>query len=155
MKLLNLPFWDAFVNFTGFSDIGMYWLSVLLLLLCLALIGLIIGAIYQSIYDSIDEKNPIIKTLKGTLIDKVYIGSQRSTGTGTTLIPNSNGGLGVGIISTTSYSSEQFLFFVEVDRVYKVSVDMQDFYKNEEGDKVDIDIFIGKLSNKIFHIQLA
>jgi hypothetical protein len=87
-----------------------------------------------------------IQTLSGELIDKRYMGEQTTSGTGTAIMPNMSGGVGFGIISGSSHTDEEFLFFIKADKIYKTEVDMQQFYSYKIGDRISFEVKIGGLS---------
>lgn len=160
MILLQLPFWDFFKKIweSEFSpllfDTGDY-LVCLSVSLCLVVITAIIGwLIYSSIYGYVDKKRSTKKILFGELVDKKYIGEKYSSGMGTAVIPNTSGSVGIGLVSTSSHSDEKFLFFVKSDKVYKMKVDMQQFYSKKIGEKVRFEVRIGGLSKDEINIEL-
>jgi len=158
MIFLNLPFWDFFKSFSPFygefreSD---YWVMMLLAFLALCIVALIVFAIYCLIYGYIDKKRAVTLYNTGVLIDKKYVGEYDSTSTGTVIMPNSNGGVGVGMTSSTSHSPERFLFFVKQEGVHKIEVDMDNYYAYKTGDKVKFEMLVGGLSNEVLEINLV
>ena len=161
MKILQLPFWNFFkeiwqdeFKYLDFST-GYYLVCVLIFLLTLVLIGIICWLIYAAFYSYFDSRSSTKQTLWGELIDKRYIGEQSSSGTGTAVIPNANGGVGVGLVSTSSHSDEEFLFFVKADKVYKIEVDMQQFYGSNIGEKISFEVTTGGLSKEEIEVQLV
>lgn len=159
MNLLQLPFWDFFkwiwkdlLSFTIF-DTFEYWSCAIILLLILFVIVVFASIIYLAIYDYFDKKSSTKKDLSGILIDKKYIGEQSSSGTGTAIIPNTSGGVGIGIVSTSSHSDEEFLLFVKADKVYKIEVDMQQYYSKNINEKIKFEVTIGGLSHSQLDIQ--
>lgn len=161
MKLLQLPFWDFFKNIWQGEDkylefgTGEYWICILLSVCILAVIGLIGWLIYRGIYGYFDKRSSTKETLSGELVDKRYIGEQYSSGVGTAVIPNTSGGVGIGLVSTSSHRDEEFLFFVKADKVYKMEVDMQQFYGKNVGEKVRFEITTGGLSKDELDVQLV
>lgn len=161
MKLLQLPFWNFFKNIWQgeFSSldfgVGEYWICVLLALLILLAAGLLIWIIYSVIYDYFDKRSSTKETLSGELVDKRYMGEQSSSGVGTAVIPNTSGGVGIGLVSTSSHNDEEFLFFVKADKVYKIEVDMQQFYGKNVGEKVRFEVTTGGLSKDELDVKLA
>ena len=139
--------WQSEYKYLPFDN-GEYWLCILLSLAILSAAGLIIWLIYGGIYDYFDNRSATIETLTGELIDRRYIGEQTSSGTGTAILPNTNGGVGLGLVSTSSHSDEEFLFFIKADKVYKVEVDMQQFYAYKIGDKIRFELKRGGLSKE-------
>lgn len=159
MQLLKLPLYDFYKNLwngDGYDvfDVEIYWISVFITLLIVFGVVVLIAAIYNSIYDAIDKKRSTIETLSGVLVDRRYMGEQTTTGSGTVVMPNSNGGVGVGVVSTTSHSDEKFMFFIKADKVYKAEVDMQQFYNFNIGDKVRFEVKIGGLSKEELSIEV-
>lgn len=161
MKLLQLPFWNFFkelwegeYKYLEFGA-GEYWLCIFLFILILSLIGLIVCLIYGGIYDYFDNRSSTKETLSGELVDKRYIGEQSSSGVGTAVIPNTRGGVGIGLVSTNSHSDEEFLFFVKADKVYKMEVDMQQFYDKNVGEKVRFEVTTGGLSKDELDVELV
>lgn len=157
MNFLKLPLWDflkGFDDYPQYFDTGTYWLYLFLSVLFLLLAVLTIWFIYHLIYKHIDQKRSTKEAISGELIDKRYVGEQSSSGTGTVVMPNSNGGIGVGVVSTSSHSAEEFLFFVKADQIYKMQVDMQQFYGKAIGDKVRFELIIGGLSKDTLDIEL-
>lgn len=158
MILLNLPFWDFFKSLSPYPeyfDNGDYWLHVTLSITILAAIVLIIFGIYSLIYYYRDRSKSTYENLVGQLVDKKYIGEFTSTSSGTAVIPNSDGGVGIGVTSSTSHSPEKFLLFVSADQVYKIQVGMQEFYKKNIGDRIEFKIRIGGLSGEILETELV
>lgn len=129
-------------------------MELLLNFVLLAVGVILIYAAYEFIYDYVDSKFSSTETLSGELIDKRYKGEESSSGVGTAVVPSANGGVGVGIVSTSSYSPEEFLFFVRADKVYKIEVDMQKFYNKNLGEKLKFELTIGKFSNDILSTNL-
>jgi hypothetical protein len=160
MKLLQLPFWDFFKSLWGeeyqsYFDNESYWMTAFMIFIAAVLVSLIAWGVYGWVHDMIDNKRSTKEVLEGELIDKVYIGSQSSSGTGTAIIPNTNGGVGIGVVSTSSYSAEQFLFFIKANnRIYKVPVSMEHYYQGEVGIALDFEITIGGLTRNILKIEL-
>jgi hypothetical protein len=161
MKQLQLPFWNFFKElFQGQwksldFGVGEYWVCVLLALLILLAAGLIVWIIYLGIYGYFDKRSSTKETLSGELVDKRYIEEQSSSGVGTAVIPNISGGVGIGLVSTSSHSDEEFLFFVKADKVYKMEVDMQQFYDKNVGEKVRFEVTTGALSKDELNIELV
>lgn len=158
MKLLQLPFWDFFKsldNYPQYFDKETYWMYVFIAFLCLCVIGLIGWLIYSGIYGYFDKRSSTKEILSGELVDKRYIGEQSSSGVGTAVIPNTSGGVGIGLFSTSSHSDEEFLFFVKADKVYKMEVDMQQFYGKNVGEKVRFEVTIGGLSKDELDVELV
>lgn len=161
MKLLQLPLWDFFkeiweeqYKYLEFGT-GEYWICILLSVLMLVVIGLIGSLIYTGIYGYFDKRSSTKETLSGELVDKRYISEQYSSGVGTAVIPNTSGGVGIGLVSTSTYSDEEFLFFVKVDKIYKIEVDMQQFYGKNVGEKVRFEVTIGGLSKDELDVELV
>ena len=151
MKYLKLPLWDFFKSiddYPRFFDKETYWLYVFITFLCLCAAGLIVLLIYRVVYNYFDKRSSTEEILSGELIDKRYIGEQSSSGTGTAVLPNTSGGMSVGLVSTSSHSDEEFLFFVRVDKIYKTGVDMQQFYKYNIGERIRIKVKTGGLSKE-------
>lgn len=158
MKLLQLPFWDFFKSlddYPQYFDKETYWLYVILAFLCLCAIGLIVFLIYSCIYKYFDKRSSTKETLSGELVDKRYIGEQFSSGFGTAVIPNTSGGVGIGLVSTSSHSDEEFLFFVKADKVYKMEVNMQQFYGKNVGEKVMFEVTTGGMSKDELNVELV
>jgi len=161
MNLLQLPFWNFFKEIWQgeFSSLnfgaGEYWLCVFLAFLILVVIGLIGWLIYSVIYGYFDKRSSTKETLFGELVDKKYIGEQSSSSVGTAVIPNASGGVGIGLVSTSSHSDEEFLFFVKADKVYKMEVDMQQFYGKNVGEKVRFEVTTGGLSKDELNVELV
>lgn len=156
--ILNLPLWDFFKGmdkYPEYFDTETYWLCVFISLCLLALVGLAIWGIYDVIHARFDIKSSTKTHLTGELVDKRYVGEQSTSGSGTAIVPNSSGGVGVGIVSTSSHSDEEFLFFVKADKIYKIEVDMQQFYNRKIGDKLNIEVTIGGLTKKELEANLA
>lgn len=161
MTLLNLPFWSfyekiyksdyPYLNF----DTSDYWFYVFITLLFLAILAIIIGMIYSGIYDARDKRKSTKQILIGELIDKKYVGEQSSSGVGTAVLPNTSGGVSVGVISTSSSSEEEFILFIRADKVYKINCDMQTFYSKNIGDKIQFEVTIGGLSNEQLDVELC
>jgi hypothetical protein len=161
MKLLQLPFWNFFKEIWEgeFSQLefgtGEYWVCILLSVCILAVIGLIGSLIYSGIYGYFDKRSSTKETLSGELVDKRYIGEQSLSGVGTAVIPNTSGGVGIGLVSTSSHSYEEFLFFVKADKVYKMEVDMKQFYSKNVGEKVRFEVTTGGLSKDELDVELV
>jgi len=158
MKLLQLPFWDFFKsldNYPQYFDKETYWMYAIVSILILLVIGLILWLIYVGIYSYFDCRSSTTETLSGELVDKRYIGEQSSSGVGTAVIPNTSGGVGIGLVSTSSHSDEEFLFFVKADKVYKMEVDMQQFYGKNIGEKVRFEVTTGGLSKDELGVELV
>ncbi len=158
MKLLQLPFWNFFKsldNYPQFFDNETYWMYVLGSILILLVISITLWLIYNGIYIYFDKRRSTKEILSGELIDKRYIGEQSSSGVGTTVIPNTSGGVGIGLVSTSSHSDEEFLFFVKADKVYKMEVDMQQFYGKNVGEKVRFEVTTGGLSKDELDVELV
>lgn len=160
MTLLNLPFWNFYerifkseYHYLDF-DTTDYWFYVFITLLFLAIIAIIIWMIYSGIYDARDKRKSTKQILVGELIDKKYIGEQSSSGVGTAVLPNTSGGLSVGVISTSSSSEEEFILFIRADKVYKINCDMQTFYSKNIGDKIQFEVTIGGLSHGQLGVEL-
>jgi hypothetical protein len=115
----------------------------LVVILILLVISITLWLIYNGIYIYFDKRRSTKEILSGELIDKRYIGEQSSSGVGTAVIPNTSGGVGIGLVSTSSHSDEEFLFFVKADKVYKMEVDMQQFYGKNVGEKVRFEVTTG------------
>jgi hypothetical protein len=158
MKLLQMPFWDFFKsldNYPQYFDKEIYWLYAVLSILILIVIGLIVWLICGIIYNYFDNRSSTKETLTGGLVDKRYIGEQSSSGVGTAVIPTTSGGVGVGLVSTSSHSDEEFLFFVKADKVYKMEVDMQQFYCKNAGEMVMFEVTTGGLSKEELNVELV
>jgi hypothetical protein len=158
MKLLQLPFWNFFKsldNYPQFFDNETYWMYVLGSILILLVISITLWLIYNGIYIYFDKRRSTKEILSGELIDKRYIGEQSSSGVGTAVIPNTSGGVGIGLVSTSSHSDEEFLFFVKADKVYKMEVDMQQFYGKNVGEKVRFEVTTGGLSKDELDVELV
>ncbi len=130
----------------------MYVLGSILILL---VISITLWLIYNGIYIYFDKRRSTKEILSGELIDKRYIGEQSSSGVGTAVIPNTSGGVGIGLVSTSSHSDEEFLFFVKADKVYKMEVDMQQFYGKNVGEKVRFEVTTGGLSKDELDVELV
>jgi MFS superfamily sulfate permease-like transporter len=152
MTLLNLPFWEqikAMQDHPAYFDTKMYWLTVSMLVVLSILVGMILGMIISAIYSAIDQRTASTVLSMGTIIDKKYVGETNTSGTGTAIIPNSSGGVGVGIVSTSQHQDEQWLVFVNDGReICKIESNMQQFYSLEVGAKVTIENKIGGLTHK-------
>ena len=158
MKLLQLPFWNFFKsldNYPQFFDNETYWMYVLGSILILLVISITLWLIYNGIYIYFDKRRSTKEILSGELIDKRYIGEQSSSGVGTAVIPNTSGGVGIGLVSTSSHSDEEFLFFVKADKVYKMEVDMQQFYGKNVGEKVRFEVTTCGLSKDELDVELV
>lgn len=158
MKLLQLPFWNFFKsldNYPQFFDNETYWMYVIGSILILLVISITLWLIYNGIYIYFDKRRSTKEILSGELIDKRYIGEQSSSGVGTAVIPNTSGGVGIGLVSTSSHSDEEFLFFVKADKVYKMEVDMQQFYGKNVGEKVRFEVTTGGLSKDELDVELV
>jgi hypothetical protein len=110
----ELPLYNFFKSMDSnpeYFDKADYWLDVLFCFLMFIVVIIIIWFIYYVIYSYFDKRSSTKEILTGTLIDKHYVGEQS----------------GVGVISTSSHSDEEFLFFVQSDKVYKIKCDMQQF----------------------------
>lgn len=156
MRLLKLPLWDFFKDISGYPqyfDTELYWIFAVLSIILFIITFIILWIIYRGIYHYLDKKGSVKETVLGELIDKKYIGEMNYSGSGTAIIPNNSGGIGVGVVSTSSHSDEQFLFFVNSEQVYKLEVDMQSFYKKEIGDEIMFAITVGGLSKKIIKVE--
>ncbi len=131
------------------------WLTIPFVgILVIILFGLIGHLIYNGIYDYFDWKKSTKETLSGELIDKRYLGEQYSPGNRIPFVSTINGGVTVGSISTSSYSDEEFLFFVRSDKVYKIEVDMQQFYDKNIGDKIKFEVVTGRFSKEELELNL-
>ena len=130
----------------------MYVLGSILILL---VISITLWLIYNGIYIYFDKRRSTKEILSGELIDKRYIGEQSSSGVGTAVIPNTSGGVGIGLVSTSSHSDEEFLFFVKADKVYKMEVDMQQFYGKNVNKKVRFEVTTGGLSKDELDVELV
>jgi hypothetical protein len=140
MKLLQLPFWNFFkelwegeYKYLKF-DTGEYWVCILLSVSILAVIVLIGLLIYSGIYRYFDNRSSTKETLSGELIEKRYIGEKSSSGVG---------------------SDEGFLFFVKADKVYKMEVDMQQFYGKNVGEKARFEVTTGGMSKDELDVELV
>lgn len=131
-----------------------YWLTVFLMFLWLLIAIGILMALYWGIHWIIDSRTATTSILTGTVIDKKYIGEQSQSGVGTAIVPSTSGGVGVGIVSTSSRSSEQFIFFVKADKIYKIDVDMQVYYSINIGNNVSFELRLGGLSKDELDIKL-
>jgi len=151
MTLLELPFYETFKSwgkYPQYFDKTDYWLQVVIILLIALAAAIILAALSAYIYDKIDNNRATKTQHNGLLIDKKYIGEYSTSGTGTAVVPSTNGGVGIGVVSTSSHADEQFIFFVKSDKVYKIPVDMQNFYSLSVGDKIKFNVLIGGLSKK-------
>lgn len=131
----------------GDIDIGEYWAAMFILLLLSVVVCIFVWLMIEIIYDTVDERRASTVQLEGVLLEKEYEGRKVSSGTGVTTISTA-GGMGVGITSTTSTTPEQFLLFIKADKIYKVPVDMQEYFNYEVGQKVKFNVKIGHLSKK-------
>lgn len=153
MKFLELPFWSFYeriwngeYHYTTFDN-EHYWLCVFLSVILLFVLYLVGWLIYGLIYDLIDNRKSYIVEQTGKLIDKRYVGEQTTQGTGTAVVSTGNG-VGVGIVSTSSHKDEEFLFFIQADRIYKIVVDMENFYHFDIGDRIKFEVKVGGISNR-------
>lgn len=156
----NLPFWDLFAKVANWEHPGVgfdkktYWLMLFLSVTLLGIAILIGYGIYSLLYGIIDWRRSAYQTLSGIVVGKQFVPEQEFSGTTTTVMPTSGGGIGVGIGSVHSTSEEEFLIFVKADRVYKILVDMQQYFGLKDGDAVRFTIRIGGLSNEALDITL-
>ena len=130
MKLLQMPFWDLFKSldkYPYYFDQKTYWLYVSLTFLSLCGIALISMLIYGFIYKYLDYRSSTKKTLSGKLVDKRYICEQFGLGT--------------------------YVIFVKADNVYKMEVDMQQFYDKNIGEKIMFEVIIGGMSKDELNIE--
>lgn len=159
--ILKLPLWDWFEKIweSEFDALEFgaaeYWVAMFVLLLIAFLVFIIAYLVYDGIYNAIDRKRATVEHLSGEVVDKRYNGEQSHSGTGTVLMPNTSGGIGVGVVSTSSHSPEEFLLFVRADKVYKIEVGMQEFYSITIGDKIRFERTIGGLSKEELYIELS
>jgi hypothetical protein len=154
MMTENLPLYHFFERISHNDypsldfDNTMYFCYAAIFLIIIFACLLILWLIYHLVYDKIDSAKANKQILYGELIDKRYMGEQTTSGTGTMIIPNMNGGIGVGIVSGSSHTDEEFLFFIKADKVYKTEVDMQQFYSYKIGDRISFEVKIGGLSRE-------
>lgn len=127
----------------GYSESD-YWISIWAVFLILCVLSVIVYVIYCLVYNFIDKKASTVRQFNATVIDKKYLGEQTTSGVGTAVLSNG----GVGIVSTSSTTDEEFLLFVKADKVYKVEVDMQQFYQFKLNDTVNISVRVGGLSKE-------
>lgn len=138
MKILQLPFWnflkelfESKFKYLKF-DTWDYSVFILLAICALVAIGLIFMFIFHVTYEYFDEKTAIKKILSGELLDKKYISEWYFDGTG-----------------------EDFFFFIKADKVYKIEVDMQQFYSKNIGEKVRFEVTIGVLTGNELDVNLS
>jgi len=158
MFQLTLPFYDFFKAHDSFPDLFTkddYWFDIFLIFLGLVMLFAIIMLIHTVIYSLIDKKKSTIERKTGELIDKRYNGEQTLHGSGVAVLPSTNGGISVGMGSTSSHQDEEFLFFLKSDKVYKCEVDMQQFYKYKIGDQIGFDVTIGGLTKEELKIKIV
>lgn len=152
MTLLNLPFWEqirAMEKYPEYFDTKDYWLAVSIIVLMFAMVAIILYMIGSAIYSTIDKKTSSIVLSIGVIVDKKYVGETNTSGTGTAIIPNSSGGVDVGIVSTSQHQDEQWLVFVnDGGDICKIESNMQQFYSLEVGAKATIENKIGGLTHK-------
>lgn len=123
--------------------------------LCLAGILVILWLIVYGIYEWLDLKYADHCEYIGKVLDKKYVGEYNSTGTTTMVVPNSNGGLGVGVGSTNSHSDEQFLLFIiNSEVIYKSHVGMSKYYCCEIGQKIRFEVVKGRYSKKQLEVNV-
>jgi hypothetical protein len=152
MTLLNLPFWEqikAMDNYPQHFDTTRYWLTVSIIFVMLVVSVFIAGMTISAIYSAIDKKTSSIVLSIGVIVDKKYVGETNTSGIGTAIIPNSSGGVGVGIVSTSQHQDEQWLVFVnDGGEICKIASNMQQFYSLQVGAKATIENKIGGLTHK-------
>lgn len=160
MVLLKPPLWDFLAEVLREDDFDntKYALAMFILLLVLFLLAFIVWIIWDEIYGALDKKKATYIIYTGELIDKKYKGESSSSGIGTAVVPNSNGGMGIGIVSTRSSSPEEFLFFIRTTRanvylpeypvrnLYKLLVSMEEYYSRNVGEEVQFEVCYGGLS---------
>jgi hypothetical protein len=152
MTLLNLPFWEqikAMEKYPEYFDTKDYWLAVSIIVLMFAMVAIILYMIGSAIYSTIDQRTASTVLSMGTIVDKKYVGETNTSGIGTAIVPNSSGGVGVGIVSTSQHQDEQWLVFVnDGGEICKIASNMQQFYSLEVGAKATIENKIGGLTHK-------
>lgn len=159
-NMLKLPLWDFFkgvhkVLFVDYEfDNDSYWTAVIMFIFCIAVALFIIWLVYHWIYEYVDEKNKFKIWRSGIVIDKKYTGEQHHSGTGTAVMPNTSGGVGIGVTSVSSHTPEKFLFFIKDLSIHKVEVTMEDYYKYEIGSSVHFETWYGGLSKDILNSEL-
>jgi len=155
-KLETLPFWDFFKSLDSYPkyfDTQTYWLYVVMSIAIILLIFVVLWIFFVMAYDLCDHITSTTKRLTGVLVDKKYIGERSSSGIGTVVIPSTNGPV-IGLIPKRSYGAEEFLFFVDADKMYKIPVDMQTFYKKDVGYWTTFEVTIGGLSKEDLRVEL-
>lgn len=131
-----------------------YWFGILMMFFGVLILFFLCWLFWRITYDWLDKKSATLQNLTGKLIDKKYVGEENSSGTGTALV-STGSGVGVGVTSTSSHQDEQFLFFLDADKVYKCQVDMQIYYKSNIGDRIKFSVLIGGKSGDQLKIQLV
>ena len=161
MIILELPLWNFFKNWHQelwpnldyeITDY-LVWLTVALL--TLVVFVFVILEIIHFVHNKVDASTAVHEIMMGKLIDKQYKSESNSSSSGTVIVPNASGGIGVGLISSNTYSEEEFLLFVNAGKVYKIEVDMQQYYSFKEGDVVKFVVTIGGLSKKQLCLELS
>lgn len=128
---------------------GDYLVSVTISIGLLTVAILIIYLIIRIVYDWLNAKYGKWAIKNGEIVDKVYTGATRSSGSGVAIMPNTTGATSVGVVSTSSSSPEEFLLFVSCDKeIFKVKVDMHNYYLYDIHTKVGISVLYGRYNKK-------
>lgn len=139
---------------TYFSESERFWIGLIYFVLFLILFALIVLGVYLLIYKIIDKNRSYQEVKAGVIVDKIYVASSTSSGSGTAIMPSANGGIGVGVISTSSTTPEQFLLFVQCPAIQKIEVSMEQYYKYEVGNTISFINTIGGLSKDILKTDI-
>lgn len=143
-------FYNLIFTYDYDGSFGDYFVSALLFIISVVICLMIIGGIVYGIHSIIDSITSFNREIVGKVIDKKYIGESTTSGTGTALMSNGS----VGIISTSSTKSEEFLIFVDSDQVYKVETDMQTFYHLALNDLVTLNQTMCGISKQQLSIEI-
>lgn len=126
--------------------------AVTLILLILVIFALGMLIIYIYVRDYVDQHNVEGTPDSFTCIDKLYTGSQTSSGVG----------IGVGVngampMVTSSTSGEKFQLVLKdgEGKIHSIKCSMQEFYTFRVNDVVKVLVYVGKKTNEIFKIKLA
>lgn len=139
----------------SFHNEFMWWFCWVVIILFVVFLAWIAGTIHTDILDSRDEKSGYGEPHTGVILRKEYESERHYSGSTTTVIPTTSGGVGIGVGSTSSTSPEQYLFFIRDNgQIVKMEVDAEDFFAHNEGDTINFFIWRGGKTGKHFYPYL-
>lgn len=143
---------DIYREATNSMGTNVFWFLFITLLVLAAVITWVIRI---EIYDRKDRRLAILVRGEGYVLTKVYVPKQTHISSGT-VITNSSDGPGVGLVSSTSHSNEEFIVFVRTvsGNTLKFFTNMEYFHSLKEGNNVRYERKIGGLSKQVLESYL-